>query len=146
MPPRGSKGEELEYPFFKGDGSSFDEWRDDGVAGDDYEGPLIVDDDQFEDELEMGDDAFVLIGKEPSLQLPNMPHDRMSPGKHEKLRRQVEELVSKGLPYHDDSSNDDLIRNSRTNFIYPWGNDKGPSIEERALLFLEAQDRVKKKA
>nr|GEV00955.1 hypothetical protein [Tanacetum cinerariifolium] len=34
---------------------------------------------QFEDELEMGDDIFVLIGKE-----------------HEELRRQVEELISKG--------------------------------------------------
>nr|GEW38486.1 putative reverse transcriptase domain-containing protein [Tanacetum cinerariifolium] len=38
--------------------------RDYGVASDDYEGPPIFDDDQFEDELEMGDDAFVLIGKE----------------------------------------------------------------------------------
>nr|GFD00096.1 putative reverse transcriptase domain-containing protein [Tanacetum cinerariifolium] len=130
---------QLEYPFFEGDGSSFDEWRDYGVAGDDYEGPPMFDDEQFEDELEMGDDAFVLIGKkvapnseiseamfslleefsdvfldelpdalpplcdiqhhidlEPGLQLPNMPHDRMSPGEHEELRRQVEELVSKG--------------------------------------------------
>ncbi|GKE00036.1 putative nucleotidyltransferase, ribonuclease H [Tanacetum coccineum] len=94
---------------------------------------------QFQDELEMGDDVFVLIGKEvakdseipeamipllkefsdvfpdelpdglpplrdiqhyidlePSSQLPNRPHYRMSPGEHEELRRQVEELVSKG--------------------------------------------------
>ncbi|GJX07157.1 putative nucleotidyltransferase, ribonuclease H [Tanacetum coccineum] len=94
---------------------------------------------QFEDELEIGDDVFVLIGKEvaedskipkamiplleefldvfpdelpdglPQLhdiqhhidlkhgsQLPNRPHYGMSPGKHEVLRRQVEELVSKG--------------------------------------------------
>ncbi|GJR53338.1 putative nucleotidyltransferase, ribonuclease H [Tanacetum coccineum] len=94
---------------------------------------------QFEDELEMGDDVFVLIGKEvaedseipeamiplleefsdvfpdelpdglpplrdiqhhidlePGSQLPNMPHYRISPGGHEELRRQVEELVSKG--------------------------------------------------
>nr|GFC28979.1 hypothetical protein [Tanacetum cinerariifolium] len=72
MPPRRSEGEELENPFFKGDGSSFDEWRDYGVAGDDYEGPSIFDDDQFEDELEMGDDAFVLIGKEvaPNSKIP----------------------------------------------------------------------------
>nr|GEZ31495.1 putative reverse transcriptase domain-containing protein [Tanacetum cinerariifolium] len=193
-----SEGEELKYPFFKGDGSSFDEWRDYGVAGDDYKGPLMFDDDQFEDELEIGDDAFVLIGKEvapnrkipeamfplleefsdvfpdefpdalsplcdiqhhidlePGSQLPNMPHDIMSPGEHEKLRRQVDESVSKGhvrermspwFFYHGDSSYDDLVRNSRTNFIYPWGNDEGLSIEERALLFLEAQDRVKEKA
>nr|GEW65065.1 putative reverse transcriptase domain-containing protein [Tanacetum cinerariifolium] len=186
MFPRRSKGEELEYPFFEGDGSSFDEWRDYGVAGDDYEGPPIFDDDQFKDELEMGDDAFVLIGKEvapnskiseamfplleefsdvfpdelpdalpllcdiqhhidlePSSQLPNMAHDRMSPGKHEELRRQ--DFV-KGLPYHGDSSDDDRVGNSRTNFVYPWGNDEGPSIKKRALLFLEAQDRVKEKA
>ncbi|GJW84127.1 putative nucleotidyltransferase, ribonuclease H [Tanacetum coccineum] len=94
---------------------------------------------QFQDELEMGDDVFVLIGKEvakdseileaitplleefsdvfpdelrdglpplrdiqhhidlePCSQLPNRPHYRMNPGEHEELRRQVEELVSKG--------------------------------------------------
>nr|GFA54896.1 hypothetical protein [Tanacetum cinerariifolium] len=51
---RRSEGEELEYIFFEGDGSSFDEWRDYGVAGDDYKGPPMFDDDQFEDELEMG--------------------------------------------------------------------------------------------
>ncbi|GKE72322.1 hypothetical protein Tco_1534363, partial [Tanacetum coccineum] len=94
---------------------------------------------EFEDELEMGDDVFVLIGKEvaedskipeamiplleefldvfpdelldglpplrdiqhhinlePGSQLPNRPHYRMSLGEHEELRRQVEELVSKG--------------------------------------------------
>nr|GFD13451.1 hypothetical protein [Tanacetum cinerariifolium] len=49
-----------------GDGLSFDEWRDYGVAGDDYERPLMFNNDQFEDKLEMGDDAFVLIGKEES--------------------------------------------------------------------------------
>nr|GEZ44763.1 putative reverse transcriptase domain-containing protein [Tanacetum cinerariifolium] len=107
----------------------------------------------------------------------------MSPEEHEELRRQVEELVSKGhvrermiscaqprrplnlmslhvsgsipkkvhdfvkgLPCHGDSSDDDLVRNLRMNFVYPWGNDEGLSIEERALLFLEAQDRVKEKA
>nr|GEU71414.1 hypothetical protein [Tanacetum cinerariifolium] len=133
----------------------------------------MFDDDQFEDELEMGDDAFVLIGKEvapnseileamfplleefsdvfhdelpdalpplcdiqrhidlePGSQLPNMPHNRMSPGKHEELRRQFEELkvqdFVEGLPYHGDSFDDDLVGNSRTNFVYPWGNDKGP--------------------
>ncbi|GKB73969.1 hypothetical protein Tco_0935381 [Tanacetum coccineum] len=48
----------------QGDDSSFDEWGDYGVVDDNYEGPLVFNDDQFEDELEMGDDAFVLIGKE----------------------------------------------------------------------------------
>nr|GFC19751.1 putative reverse transcriptase domain-containing protein [Tanacetum cinerariifolium] len=117
------------------------------------------------------------IDLEPGSQLPNMPHDGMSPGEHEELHRQVEELVSKvhvrertsqcaqphgpldlmslhvsgylpkkvhdfvkGLPYHGDSSDDDLVGNSRTNFVYPLRNDAGPSVEERALLFLEAQD------
>ncbi|GJV11148.1 reverse transcriptase domain-containing protein [Tanacetum coccineum] len=50
MFPRRSKGEELEYPFFEGDGSSSDEWRDYGMGGDDYEGPPIFDDDQYEEE------------------------------------------------------------------------------------------------
>nr|GEW42689.1 hypothetical protein [Tanacetum cinerariifolium] len=146
MFPRRSEGEELEYPFFEGDGSSFDECRDYGVAGDDYEGPLIFDDDQFEDELEMGDGAFMLIGKEvapnseileamfPLLEeFSDVFHDElpialpplMSPGEHEELHRQVEELVSKGLSYHGDSSDEDLVGNSRTNFVYPWRNDKG---------------------
>ncbi|GJV58114.1 hypothetical protein Tco_1459119 [Tanacetum coccineum] len=44
------KGEELEYQFFEGDGSSSDEWRDYGMGGDDYEGPPIFDDDQYEEE------------------------------------------------------------------------------------------------
>nr|GEX11547.1 hypothetical protein [Tanacetum cinerariifolium] len=206
MFPKRSEGEELKYPFFEGDGSSFDEWRDYGVAGDDYEGPPMFDDDQFEDELEMGDDDFVLIEKEVapnskiseamfplleefsdvfpdelpdalsplcdiqhhidlehSSQFPNMSHYRLCPGEHEELRRQVEEFISnghirkimstcaqprgpldlmslhvsgsvlkkvqnfvEGLPYHGDSSDDDLVGNSRTNFVYPWENDEGP--------------------
>ncbi|GKC76647.1 putative reverse transcriptase domain-containing protein [Tanacetum coccineum] len=44
------------------------------------------------------------------------------------------------LPYYGDSSDDDLVVNSRAKFVYPRGNDAGPSIEERAILFLEAQD------
>nr|GEV33230.1 putative reverse transcriptase domain-containing protein [Tanacetum cinerariifolium] len=39
------------------------------------------------------------------------------------------------IPYHGDSSDDDLAMNSRTNFAYSGGNDGGPSIEERADLF-----------
>nr|GEY57894.1 putative reverse transcriptase domain-containing protein [Tanacetum cinerariifolium] len=132
----------------------------------------------LKDELEMGDDVFVLIREEvvegseipeamfplleefsdvfpdelsdalphlcdiqhhidlePGSQLPNTSHDRMSPGEHEELRRQ--DFVE-GLPYHGDSFDDDLVGNSRTNFVYPWGNDEGLSIKERALLFLEA--------
>ncbi|GJR29172.1 hypothetical protein Tco_1105404 [Tanacetum coccineum] len=50
MFPRRSEGEELEYSFFEGDGSSSDEWRDYGMSGDDYEWPPIFDDDQYEEE------------------------------------------------------------------------------------------------
>ncbi|GJT54366.1 hypothetical protein Tco_0989420 [Tanacetum coccineum] len=45
-----SEGEELEYPFFEGDGSSSNEWRDYGMASNDYEGPPVFDDDQYEEE------------------------------------------------------------------------------------------------
>nr|GEW48394.1 putative reverse transcriptase domain-containing protein [Tanacetum cinerariifolium] len=132
-----------------------------GVAGDDYEGPSMFDDDQFEDEFEMGDDAFVLIGKEvasnseipeakfpllkefsdvfhdelpdalqplcdiqhhidlePSSQLPNRPHYRLRPEVHEELRRQKVQEFVEGFPYHGDSSDDDLVGNSRTKFFY----------------------------
>ncbi|GKD44667.1 hypothetical protein Tco_1269312 [Tanacetum coccineum] len=50
MSPRRSEGEESKYLFFEGDGSSSDEWGDDGVVGDDYEGPPVFDDDQYEKE------------------------------------------------------------------------------------------------
>nr|GEX33327.1 putative reverse transcriptase domain-containing protein [Tanacetum cinerariifolium] len=155
------------------------------MAGDDYEGPLIFVDDQFEDELEMGDDAFVLIGKEvasnskiPEAMFPlleeflmffmmsclmhcrlcvtsniiliwslvhNCLIDHIIDCAPESMRSYVQDFVE-GLPYHGDSSNDDLVGNSRTNFVYLWGNDEGPTIKERALLFLETQDRMKKKA
>ncbi|GKE74790.1 hypothetical protein Tco_1536831 [Tanacetum coccineum] len=49
MSPRRSEGEESEYSFFEGDGSSSDEWIDYGMASDDYEGPPVFDDDQYED-------------------------------------------------------------------------------------------------
>ncbi|GJY12855.1 putative nucleotidyltransferase, ribonuclease H [Tanacetum coccineum] len=48
------------------------------------------------------------------------------------------------LPYHGDSSDDDQFIKSRMNFVYPRRNDAGPSIEEWAILFLEAQVRMKK--
>nr|GFC59944.1 putative reverse transcriptase domain-containing protein [Tanacetum cinerariifolium] len=36
------------------------------------------------------------IDLEPGSHFPNMPHERMSPGEHAKLRRQAEEFVSNG--------------------------------------------------
>nr|GEX55365.1 hypothetical protein [Tanacetum cinerariifolium] len=50
MFPRRSEKEDSEYPFFDGDGLSSDEWREYGMAGDDYEGPSVFDDDQYEEE------------------------------------------------------------------------------------------------
>ncbi|KAJ0937806.1 putative nucleotidyltransferase, Ribonuclease H [Helianthus annuus] len=50
------------------------------------------------------------------------------------------------LPFHGDSSDDEFAADSRSNFVYPGGNDAGPSVEDRAILYLEAQDRVTKGA
>nr|GEX33455.1 lysine histidine transporter 1-like [Tanacetum cinerariifolium] len=33
-----------------------------------------------------------------------------------------------GLPYHGDSSDDDLVGNLRMNFVDPWGNNEGPTL------------------
>lgn len=55
MSPKRSEDEESEYPFFEGDGSSSDEWKDHGVACDDYEGPPVFDDDQYKEEIMSGD-------------------------------------------------------------------------------------------
>nr|GEY28416.1 putative reverse transcriptase domain-containing protein [Tanacetum cinerariifolium] len=171
---RRNECEESKKSFFEGDGSSLfverEEWEDDRVTEVQYlmmihmkkrleevaEGreifeatfPLLEDFlDVFLDELPNAlpplCDIQHHIDLEPSLQLPNMSCYRLCPGEHEELRRQ--NFVG-GLPCHGDSSDDDLLGNSRTNFVYPWGNDEGPSIEERALLFLEAKDRVKEKA
>nr|GEX18573.1 putative reverse transcriptase domain-containing protein [Tanacetum cinerariifolium] len=249
MPPRRSEGEELKYPFFEGDGSSFDEWRDYG-RNSEAMFPLLeeyfdVFHDELPDALPPLCDIQHHIDLEPSPQLPNRPHYRLCPGEHEELRRQVKEFVSNGhirkimsmcaqprgpldlmtpqvsssVPkrvqdcvagLHDvhKAVRDNLVRanskykqdvdqkrrhveyevsdfvwvvltkdrfsvgecnklsakkispleivekmnsnayhnvgNSRTDFVYPWRNDEGPSIKEQALLFLEAH--VKKKA
>ncbi|PWA43368.1 NB-ARC domains-containing protein, P-loop containing nucleoside triphosphate hydrolase [Artemisia annua] len=46
------------------------------------------------------------------------------------------------LPYYGDSSDDDLDVNSRTNFVYPGGNDVGPNVDERTIVFLKAQHSI----
>nr|GFC19506.1 hypothetical protein [Tanacetum cinerariifolium] len=46
-----SEGEESESLFFEVDGSSSDECGDYGVAGNDYEGPSVFDDDQYEEKI-----------------------------------------------------------------------------------------------
>nr|GEZ16767.1 putative reverse transcriptase domain-containing protein [Tanacetum cinerariifolium] len=115
MPPKRRKGEELEYLFFEGDGSSFDEQGDYGVAGDDYKIPPVVLNskipeamfplrkeyyDVFHDELPDAlpplCDIQHHIDLAPSSQLPSRPHYRLCLEEHEELRRQVEEFVSKG--------------------------------------------------
>ncbi|KAJ9552872.1 hypothetical protein OSB04_016917 [Centaurea solstitialis] len=45
------------------------------------------------------------------------------------------------LPYHGDSSDDEVAGNSRSNFVHPGGNDAGRAVDEMALTFLEAHDQ-----
>ncbi|GJT82776.1 reverse transcriptase domain-containing protein [Tanacetum coccineum] len=54
---RRSEDKELGNPFFEGDCSSSNEWGDYGVAGDDYEGALVIDD-NIEEALVFDDDQF----------------------------------------------------------------------------------------
>ncbi|GKA34037.1 hypothetical protein Tco_0720466, partial [Tanacetum coccineum] len=104
---------------------------------------------QFEDELEMGDEVHIVVHD-------NL--DRFPVGEYNKLSAKkigpleiVKKINSNAyrlklpshircsdvcnvkLPYHGDSSDDDLVGNSWTNFVYSRGNGSGPSVEERAL-------------
>ncbi|GJY28282.1 hypothetical protein Tco_0404049 [Tanacetum coccineum] len=49
------------------------------------------------------------------------------------------------LPYHGDSSDDDLVVNSRENFVYPRGNDAGPKTpfqaQDQSIRSLERGER-----
>ncbi|GJU46033.1 ribonuclease H-like domain-containing protein [Tanacetum coccineum] len=54
---RRNEDEELGNPFFEGDCSSFNEWGDYGVAGDDYERAPVFDDD-YEEASVFDDDQF----------------------------------------------------------------------------------------
>nr|GEV06821.1 reverse transcriptase domain-containing protein [Tanacetum cinerariifolium] len=152
---RRSEGEESKNLFFEGDGSSLfverEEWKDDGVADDDYEEGPVFDDDLYKEDIELRREVeeFVSNGHIRKIMStcaqPRGPLDLMSLYVSGSVPKKVQDFV-KGLPYHGDSSDDDLVGNSRTNFVYQWGNAEGLSIEERTLLFLEAQDRVKDKA
>nr|GEV14711.1 hypothetical protein [Tanacetum cinerariifolium] len=96
MPPRRSEGEELEYLFFEGDGSSSDEWGDYGVAGDDYEGATVFDDD-YEEAPVFDDDQF----KEESM--PVYDTDI------EDAIEEEEEFVRKGGFYGEEDNIEDVV-------------------------------------
>ncbi|GKB41327.1 hypothetical protein Tco_0886269, partial [Tanacetum coccineum] len=68
MSPRRSEDEESEYPFFEGDGSSSDEWGYYGVAGEDYEGPPVFDDDPYEEAIVSGDVGKGFVDDYPNFQ------------------------------------------------------------------------------
>nr|GEX72507.1 putative reverse transcriptase domain-containing protein [Tanacetum cinerariifolium] len=169
MPPRRSEGDELKYPFFE----DKLEMRGDAfvLIGKEVAPnskipeamfPLLEEIfNVFHDELP---DALLCLGEHKELRRqveefvskghirkkmstcaqPHGPLDLMSLHVSGFVPKKLHDFTE-GLPYHGDSSDDDLVGNLRTNFVYLWGNDEGPSIEESALLFLEAQDRVKKR-
>nr|GEW85765.1 hypothetical protein [Tanacetum cinerariifolium] len=121
---------------------------------------------QFEDKLEMGDEVHRFVHDN----LDVLTKDYFPVGEYNKLSAKkigpleiLEKINSNAyrlklpsqirysdvfnvkhlLPYHGDSYDEDLVVNSR--FCLPGGNDACPSVEERAHLFLEAQDRMKKR-
>nr|GFB06391.1 putative reverse transcriptase domain-containing protein [Tanacetum cinerariifolium] len=49
---------------------------------------------------------------------PRGPLDLMSLHVFGSVPKKVQDFVE-GFPYHGDSSDDDLVGNSRTNFVYP---------------------------
>ncbi|GJW46997.1 hypothetical protein Tco_0078643 [Tanacetum coccineum] len=96
MFPRRSEGEELEYPFFEGDGSSSDEWRDYGMAGDDYEGPPIFDDDQYEEEsmpVYDTDIEDVIKEEEGFIRSSSMTQTTLNVGFEEDINTKSHELI-----------------------------------------------------
>ncbi|GKB54286.1 hypothetical protein Tco_0905039, partial [Tanacetum coccineum] len=55
------------------------------------------------------------------------------------MRDEVHKVVHDNLVRANSKyKQDDIKSDDRTNFVYPYGNDAGPSIEERAFLFLES--------
>ncbi|GJZ10768.1 hypothetical protein Tco_0545527 [Tanacetum coccineum] len=144
------------------------EWEDDGVVDNNYEKALVFNDDQYKAEIVSGDvgvNLMITLMPNTPKELVNKPtgtlltlsqfEDELEMGDevhkvvHENLllnHIQCSDVfnVKYLLPYHGDSSDHDLVGNSRMNFVYLRGNDACPIVEKWALLFLETQVRVKK--
>ncbi|GKD15109.1 hypothetical protein Tco_1199516 [Tanacetum coccineum] len=142
--------------------AKLEEWEDDGVANDDFEEALVFDDDQYEEEVVTGDVrvnlmvcTFVvdprscdnLIAEEAvqklGLKTENRPKPYTVTMALKKGLRLSSHLARANSRYKQDAAHravhDNLARaNSR-------GNDTCLSVEEHALLFMEAQDRVKRR-
>nr|GFA51494.1 cyclic nucleotide-binding domain-containing protein [Tanacetum cinerariifolium] len=111
-----SEGEESEYPFFKGDGSSSDEWRDYSMGSEDYEGPSVFDDDQYEEES-----MPILL----RYHFRQQASSNMSPEQRMALIQTQQALLNQ-FGYNGMSNttvnNSNIIRHPTANFVTPTAN------------------------
>nr|GEW01279.1 hypothetical protein [Tanacetum cinerariifolium] len=113
--------------------------NDDDVSYGDYEAAPVYDEEpEYEEEYVSGDVGVNLVFEDELEIMEKMNSNAYRLKLPSHIRCSDVFNVKHLLPYHGNSFDEVSVGNSRTNFVYPGGNDVKPSIEERADLFLEA--------